>query len=91
VARHPALAAKMKGMNAEIVKPQQRIGPVSTTLAKVATDVATGKISTNMLLSMSQVTHSLSEIRSLLFKLFKYKIAKRIDMLTKVCIRFIYT
>lgn len=45
MARIAALAAKMKGMKAEVVKPQQRIGTVSKILTKVATDVETGKIS----------------------------------------------
>jgi hypothetical protein len=57
VARNAALAAKIKGMKAEVVKPQQRIGTVSKILTKVATDVVTGRISKNMLLFMSQVTH----------------------------------
>jgi ribosomal 30S subunit maturation factor RimM len=45
VARNAALAAKMKGMKAEVVKPQQRIGTVSKILTKVATDVEISKIS----------------------------------------------
>jgi hypothetical protein len=49
VARIAALTAKMKGMKAEIVKLQQRIGAVSKILTKVATDVETGNISENIL------------------------------------------
>jgi hypothetical protein len=45
VAINAALTAKMKGMKAEIVKPQQRIGTFSIILMKVATDVETGRIS----------------------------------------------
>jgi hypothetical protein len=49
VARNAALTAKMKGMKAEIVKLQQRIGTVSKILTKVVTDVETGKIFENIL------------------------------------------
>jgi hypothetical protein len=94
VARNAALTAKMKRMKAEIVKPQQRIGTFSIILMKVATDVETGRISLSLSIYHFKRVKSCIALRKISFlspKLFKYKIAKRMDMLTKVRIGFIYT
>jgi hypothetical protein len=47
----------MKGMKAEVVKPQQRIGTVSKILTKVATDVEIGKIS-NIYVTFYESSHA---------------------------------